>query len=110
MLALCARPRRGLPPGIAEQLALSLGFRAAAQPILVARPGKPKGDDWSLTVRLRGEDGEHRAQVTSFSKDCKSLVSPERASSLLAIVKQLSVAYLSTEQIVAVLIFVNGCD
>eukprot|EP00439_Symbiodinium_sp_Y106_P041029 s164_g5.t1 len=57
--------KRGLPPGIADHLWGTLAWRTPAQPILVARPGKPKGTDWSLTVRLRGEEGERKGQVKS---------------------------------------------
>ena len=88
VLALCARPRRGLPPDIAEHLRLTLGFRTAAQPILVARPGKSQGNDWSLTVRVRGEEGECEEQVKSMSSDCKPQVSPERASPLRDFLKR----------------------
>ena len=42
MLALCARPRSGLPPNIEDHLRGSLGWVTGAQPILVARPGKQK--------------------------------------------------------------------
>ena len=75
MLALCARPRRGLPPNIEEHLRCALGWQTVAQPILVARPGTPKGNDCSLTVRVRGEEGQRKAQVKSMSPDCKPLMS-----------------------------------
>ena len=64
--APCARPRNGLPPTI-----------------LVARLGKPKGTDWSLTVRVRGEERQRKAQCKGASPDLKPLVSPNtRASDL----------------------------
>ena len=88
VLALCARPRRGLPPNIEEHLRCALGWQTVAQPILVARPGKPKGNDCSLTVRVRGEEGQRKAQVKSMSPDCKPFVSPERATPLRAFLKR----------------------
>ena len=56
-----ARPRNGLPPTIWEYLK-GQGWDTPAQPILVARPGKPKGTDWSLTVRVRGEERQNRQE------------------------------------------------
>ena len=80
--APCARPRNGLPPTILEYLK-GQGWDTPAQPILVARPGKPKGTDWSLTVRVRGEERQRKAQCKGASPDLKPLVSPNtRASDL----------------------------
>eukprot|EP00439_Symbiodinium_sp_Y106_P036968 s1087_g4.t1 len=53
--------RNGLPPTIWEYLK-GQGWDTPAQPILVARPGKPKGTDWSLTVRVRGEERQNRQE------------------------------------------------
>ncbi|CAE7415114.1 unnamed protein product, partial [Symbiodinium sp. CCMP2592] len=82
------REGQGLPPGIEDWLK-EVNLRVEdAQPILAVRPGKPKGDDRSLTVRIHGEDVERRGRVLRWSSDCKPQVSPERASPLRDFLKR----------------------
>ena len=85
VLAPFSPPRRGLPPHVEDHLRTLAGLKTGqvARPILVARPGKPKGSDRTPSVRLRGGgDVVQRAQVKGASKDIKALVSPGNAGPL----------------------------
>ena len=67
-----------MPPDVEEHLWGYLSFRVkAAKPLLAVRPGKPRRlDDWSVSVRVHGEEEVRAAEVVGVSHDASHHLTP----------------------------------